>query len=267
MPIANARMYSAAPAAKAAWKDVLGWVLRHAGLPWDVIDYDAPAPLNALWARDDLGLAMMCGLPYARREPRPLLLAAPIPSPARYGGQPVYMTDIVVRADAPYQRIEDTFGGVAGYTLADSMSGGVVFAHVLAPYRQARGSRLYRASVGNLIHARGVIEALAEGRIDVGPLDSYYHDLLRAHDPALAGRVRTIATTRPLPIPPLIATAALSSQEIDRLRGALQAAGVAPDLHAQRQALLLAGFAQPQPSDYERVAQVAQGPLAPLEEL
>jgi ABC-type phosphate/phosphonate transport system substrate-binding protein len=84
-----------------------------------------------------------------------------VPSPDRYGGRPVYFSDLVVRADAPYRTLEDTFGGVVGYTLADSMSGGVALRHHLAPYAQARreavagrgggpsGARLYRAAVGN----------------------------------------------------------------------------------------------------------------------
>ena len=159
--VANARMYSATPSVKADWKALLAWVLDRAGLPWDLIDYDAPAPLSVLWARDDLGLAMMCGLPFAQRGAQPTLVAAPIPSPARYGGKPVYFTDIVVRADAPYRDLEDTFGGVIGYTLADSMSGGVALRHHLAPYRRAQGSRLYLKAVGELINARGVITALA----------------------------------------------------------------------------------------------------------
>jgi ABC-type phosphate/phosphonate transport system substrate-binding protein len=267
VPIANARMYSATPAVKAAWKEVLAWVLAQARLDWEVVDYDAPAPLNALWSRDDLGLAMMCGLPYSQREPRPTLLAGPIPSPPRYGGRPIYMTDVVVGADAPFRRIEDTFGGVVGYTLADSMSGGVAFANFLAPHRPAGGARLYRSAVGGLIHARGVIEALAAGRIDVGPLDSYYHDLLRANDPAFAAQVRVIASTTPLPIPPLVATAALSPQAAQQLRDALVAVADAPQLQPQRQRLLLSGFALPHPDEYRAVAAVANRPLPAFEEL
>src|SRR5687768_4606717 len=120
-------MYSATPAVKQAWKAVLQWVMPRAGLDWELLDHDAPAPLSELWARDDLGLAMMCGLPYSQRAPRPALIAAPLPSPERYGGRPVYFTDIAVRADAPYRSLEDTFGGVVGYTLDDSMSGCVAF--------------------------------------------------------------------------------------------------------------------------------------------
>lgn len=254
MPVANARMYSATPRLRGDWKTLFAWVLREARLPWDVIDYDAPAPLSALWARTDLGLAMMCGLPFAQRPVQPLLVAAPIPSPQRYGGRPVYFTDIVVRAGAPYGKLEDTFGGTAGYTLHDSLSGGVAFRAHLAPYRAARGERLYRRAVGNLVHARGVIDALVRGDIDVGPLDSWYHDLLRQDDPAFASQVRVIASTQARPIPPLVATAPLSGTELERLRDALQSAIAAPELRELRTRLLLAGFAQPDPSDYAPLA-------------
>jgi ABC-type phosphate/phosphonate transport system substrate-binding protein len=267
MPVANARMYSATPRLRADWKTLLAWVLREADLPWDVIDHDPPAPLNALWAREDLGLAMMCGLPYARRASRPVLVAAPIPSPARYGGRPVYFSDIVVRTDASYRRLEDTFGGTVGYTLADSMSGGVAFRDHLASFRTARGARLYRGAVGNLIHARGVIEALVRGDIDVGPLDSYYHDLLEQGDPAFAAQVRTVAVTAPRPIPPLVATAPLGETQLQRLRAALQAAIASPALEEVRSRLLLAGFAVPGPRDYDVLPAVAARAVPAFENL
>ena len=123
---------------------------------------------------------MMCGLPFAQRKPRPTLVAAPVPSPPRYGGRPVYCTDIVVAADSPHRTIEDTFGGVVGYTLADSMSGAVALRDHLLPLRASAARGSIAAAVGGLVNARGVIDALAAGRIDVGPLDSYSHDLLQA---------------------------------------------------------------------------------------
>jgi ABC-type phosphate/phosphonate transport system substrate-binding protein len=240
--IVNARMYSATPQAKQAWKALLKEVLARAGLDWEPIDHDAPAPLAALWARGDLGCVMMCGLPYSQRRPRPTLVAAPIPSPQRYGGRPVYFTDIAVRADAPYQRLEDTFGGVLGLTLPDSMSGYVALRRHLA----SQGSGLYRKAVGGLLNARQVIAALEERRIDVGPLDSYYFELLKKDAPEMAGKVRVIDSTRAAPIPPLVATGKLEEQILERLRAALLAVG-------EREELLLKGFAVPPPSDYDEL--------------
>lgn len=251
MAVANARMYSVTPAIGAAWKELFAWVLRRAGLDWQILDHDPPKPLSELWSRDDLGLAMMCGLPFSRRKPQPTLVAAPIPSPARYGGRPVYATDIVVRADSAYRGIEDTAGAVVGYTLAESLSGGV------APKRFLSGIA-YRSEVNQLVNARGVIRALIDGRIDVGPLDSYCHDLLRANDPDFASQVRTIATTPALPAPPLVATARIREDELQRLRDALLAVAERSELEPLRARLLLRGFAVPEASDYLPLARMSE---------
>jgi ABC-type phosphate/phosphonate transport system substrate-binding protein len=267
MPVANARMYSVSPRVKHVWQRLLRWVLDDAELPWEVIDHDPPEALNALWTRDDLGLAMMCGLPCALRTPAPQVIAAPIPSPARYEGLARYCTDLVVRADAAFQSLEDTFGGVAAHTLADSMSGAVAFNAHLQAFRSPTRRRLYARTVGNLVNARGVIDALARGDVDVGPLDSYYHDLLRQDSPAYAAQVRTIASTRWTPIPPLVSTASLPAALVERLRASLQRAGQHPDLASERALLLLAGFAIPQASEYKELARIARQSLPSIEEL
>jgi ABC-type phosphate/phosphonate transport system substrate-binding protein len=108
--VANARMYSVNPPAAAAWKQLFAWVAERSGVPLEAIDHGFPAPLSELWARPDLGAAFMCGFPFVRSANRPRPVAAPIPAGARYGGRPVYVTDLVVRADSAFQTIEDTFG-------------------------------------------------------------------------------------------------------------------------------------------------------------
>ena len=251
MPIANARMYSVTASCRADWKAVLGWALERAELAWPLLDFDPPAPISQLWSRADLGAVMMCGLPYSQRAPKPVLVAAPLPSPARYAGKPVYFTDLVVAAASPHRTLEDTFGGVVGYTLAESLSGGVALRAHLARYRTVLRPRLYRRSVGNLIHARGVIEALAAGAIDVGPLDGYCHDLLRRNDPEFAAQVRTVASTDAMPISPIVATAPVTGPELARLRAALQATPRAAELTDPMARLLLSGFGLPDPADYD----------------
>ena len=256
--IANARMYSIDPHSTRAWKALLEWVVARASLSYDVIDYPAPLELSALWARDDLGAVFMCGLPYSlRAQTEFAIVAAPIPSPERYAGLPRYMTDIVVRADSACSSIEDTFGGVVGYTVRDSQSGYFALRHFLAPWQADRAPPLYRGVVGDLINARGVIDAIVDGRIDVGPLDSYCHDLLKRNQPDYARQVRAIATTDPTPIPVFVARrggdgggGATAANELARLRTAFDAAGTAAELATIRDTLALAGFAHPDPAGY-----------------
>src|SRR3546814_3842379 len=109
------------------------------------------------------------------------------------------MTDFVVRADAPFRSLEDTFGHRIGYTVEDSHSGCNAPRHHLLRYRTPQRPRLYNASIGPLYTPRKVIEAVLAGEIDVGPVDGYNLDILRRHEPDLVARLRIVATTAPAP--------------------------------------------------------------------
>lgn len=248
--IANARMYSVTPASKLAWARLFEWVIAHSGVDVTLIDHDPPKVLANLWKRDDLGAVMMCGLPLSRRAVTPLILAQPLPSPPRYAGRAVYCTDIVVGAHSACKTLEDTFGHRAGYTLKDSQSGYYAFRrHLLT--RFAATARPYASITGGLVNARGIIKAIVEDRIDVGPLDGYVHDLIRHTEPKYAAQVRVIATTDPTPMPAIIATASLPEGDVMRLREAFRASIRAPELVAERAALLLADFVVPDASVFE----------------
>ncbi|MEO7403972.1 MAG: PhnD/SsuA/transferrin family substrate-binding protein [Burkholderiales bacterium] len=248
--VINARMYSVTPAAKAAWQTLFDWVLARAGVKGNWVPHDPPLLISDLWERDDLACVMMCGLPFSRRTPKPTLLAAPISSAPRYGGRSVYATDLAVRADATLTTLEDTFGGIAGFTVPDSQSGYYAFRHHLLT-KHADQPAPYRAYVGRLLNARGIIQALADRRIDVGPLDGYVFDLIRASDPVFAAQVKVVVTTDPTPMPPVIATTALAPAAIESLRAAFLAVGNAPELAATRSTLLLDRFILPAPGDFD----------------
>jgi ABC-type phosphate/phosphonate transport system substrate-binding protein len=250
--LANARMYSVTPAAAEAWRTVIGWAAREADVPLEFIEHAPPKLLSDLWARDDLGVVQMCGLPASRRQPAPTIIAAPVPSLPRYGGKAIYMSDIAVKADSRFRTVEDTFGGVAGYTLKDSQSGYYAFRTFLSKYPGAS----YRKIVGGLLNPRGVINALARGEIDVGPLDGYVFDLIRAGDPATAAQVRVIASTDPTPMPPLVATAALSDHQIGALRGAFLRAHEEPSLPLRT--LLVKRFVVPDLRVYDETRRRAE---------
>lgn len=262
--LANARMYSVTPAATAAWRAVIDWVSKKASLPVEFVEHAPPKLLSDLWSRADLGVVQMCGLPASLRQPSPTILAAPQPSLARYGGKAVYMSDLAVRADSRFQKLEDTFGGVAGYTLKDSQSGYFAFRTLLlTKHPQAQ----YKKIVGGLMNARGIVKALVAGEIDVGPLDGYVWDLIRAGDPAFAAQVRVIATTDPTPMPPLIATASLKDEEISRMRQAFMKVHESRELDQARTALLVERFVVPELAVYDetkrRAHRVEEAPQWP----
>ncbi len=99
-----------------------------------------------------------------------------------------------------------------------------------------------------------MIDAILTGDIDVGPLDGYALDLMKRHDPDLATRIRTVATTDAAPIPFLIASRDCPDEIVARLRSALLAVGDAEDCAALRDDLCLAGFAPVAEADYAQIA-------------
>ncbi len=248
--LANARMYAVMPESKAAWRTLIDWVLRRAGVDASYEDHDPPALLSDLWRREDLACVMMCGLAFSLRDPAPVILAAPVPSAARYGGKAVYWSDIAVRRDSNFQTLEETVGRRVGYTLKDSQSGYFALRYHLLRKFPALADP-YPQVTGNLLNPRGVIRALAEGRIDVGPLDSYVHDLLQRSDPEFAAQVRVIESTEPTPMPPVIATANLSTATLERIRAAFLAVEAESALESARAALLLERFIVPDASVYK----------------
>lgn len=261
-PIANARMYSVNDAVGMAWHELLQRVLARAGLKWEVVGHDPDLPIEDLWSRPNLGCVFMCGLPYARSFAGGIspysLLAAPVPSPARYGGLPVYFSDLVVRADSGFQRIEDTFGGTVGYTVRHSQSGYIAMKRALKPYRQAQpGVPLYAHAAGPLHTPQRALEAVLSGACDMVALDGYAHDLLRKYEPDLAQRLRVLATSPVTPIPVLISNLPPEVACQDRLRDALKAVEHGEEFAKLRERLLLWRFAFPSASDYARLAREA----------
>lgn len=252
--VANARMYAVPPAAASAWRQLFAWLSRRSEIPLEVIDHAFPAPLPDLWSRADLGCAFMCGLPYVRSRNRPKPVAAPVPAPARYRGCPVYMTDLIVRADSAFHSLEDTFGGRLGYTAEDSHSGYNALRHHLLPFRAARRSSLYRESVGPLHTPRRVLEAVLAGAIDIGPLDSYALDLMLRHEPELGNRIRVVATTDAAPIPFLVASPECPDAVLERLQTALAEFGDAAECATLRDELCLARFEPVAVRDYDLIA-------------
>jgi ABC-type phosphate/phosphonate transport system substrate-binding protein len=239
----NARMYAVTPAVEATWRTLLEHVTRAADVEFSYFPYPAPQPLEKLWARADLGAVFMCGFPVALALAKVVPLAAPIPSAPWAAGRPVYRTDLIVRQDAPYRTLEDTFGGRAGWTVEHSHSGFNAFRHHLLGFRTAQRPALYAQMVGNLVTARNVLDSVRDGRIDIGPLDAYWHLLMARHAPQLTAGVRVLASTALAPMPAFVAAAGTPAPVLGRLRAAFVAASGEAWFRPLAEQLLLTGFA------------------------
>jgi ABC-type phosphate/phosphonate transport system substrate-binding protein len=243
--IANARMYSVSPEAAGLWRRLLTAVIAHAGLDIQLLEHTEPTPINELWQRADMAAVFMCGLPFSRSHPRPVLIAAPVPSPPDFRGLPQYWSEMVVRKDSSFQTIEDTFGGRIALTVADSQSGCLAALEFLMTMPSK--FPLYREVIAPQVTPLGAVSAVVEGAADVAPIDSYAYRLLQKYRWDLTSRLRIVARTARTPIPALVAS-------VDGL-GALQAAFLEADQIAaiapQMQGLLLERFVLPDPDSYD----------------
>ena len=250
--IMNARMYAVTPAVEAVWRSLLERITAQAGVTFDYVAYPAPQPLETLWARSDLGCVFMCGYPVALQLARVVPLAAPIPRAVWAAGRPVYRSDLIVREDAPYRTLEDTFGGRAGWTVEHSHSGFNAFRYHLLQYRTASRPALYGEMVPNLVTARAILDAVREGRIDVGPLDAYWHMLIAKHNPTLTAGVRVLGSTAVATLPAFVTAASTPAVTVGALRNAFASASRHPWFSEYADTLLLDGFAAVDTPDYTR---------------
>ncbi len=209
-------------------------------------------------AAGEIDLGWICGTPYVCHtdapDPRFGLLVAPVQAGARYGGQPVYFSDVVVRAASPYRCFDDLRGARWGYNEPHSHSGYFVY----RAYLVARGeTNAFFGSVTETgAHATSIAQILA-GAIDAAAIDSTVLELLRRDDPLLAAQVRVVATMGPSSAPPWVV-----QRRLDRtLRAQLRA--VMLTLHedpAARPALAaggLARFAAVTDADYNDIRRAA----------
>jgi ABC-type phosphate/phosphonate transport system substrate-binding protein len=255
--IANARMYSVSAEAGAVWRELLSRILAQAGVAATVIDHPAPAPLEDLWNRPDLTAVFMCGLPFSRTQPQPVLIAAPIPSPPEFHGAAGYWSDFVVREDSAFRTVPDTFGRRITFTVPGSQSGcAAALTHLMMAHRELAGHEPLRAPlfsevIAPTITPLGALAAVVDGAAEIAPIDSYALRLLRRYRPDLTSAVRVVGQTLPTPIPPLVASAASASQkDLAALQSAFLQAHQNPSQKSLMDELLLLGFARPGPNAY-----------------
>jgi ABC-type phosphate/phosphonate transport system substrate-binding protein len=257
--IANARMYAVGAQASELWRALLSTVTAQAGLNVEVIEHAPPECLDDLWRRTDMAAVFMCGLPYSRADPKPMIIAAPVPSPAEFARLPKYWSELVVRGDSRFSDLQSTFGGKLCLTAPNSQSGYAAALQYLMAVDVARAGKagarspLYREITAPAVTPLGAVTAVVAGAADVAPIDAYAYRLLQKHRGDLTSKLRIVARTARTPIPPLVASIALlaSIEGAQDLRAAFTAAHRDPTLKVLLAGLELSHFVTPDPLDYD----------------
>lgn len=198
-------------------------------------------------------VGFLCGLTYVRWADRGApdveLLAAPVPRGERYGGRPVYFSDVVVRRDSAFRTFADLAGARWAYNEPGSHSGyNVVRAH-LADLGAPEG--YFGSAVEAGSHQRA-LQLLLNGTVDGAAIDTTVLELEQHRRPDVADHLRIVATLGPSAIPPGVISLSAPAPIRHALRQALLAMAddpAAPLLHAAG----LSRFAPVTDSDYDPI--------------
>jgi phosphonate transport system substrate-binding protein len=179
--------------------------------------------------RGGADLGVICGLPYvwlADQHPAPVEpLAAPVLAGTRYGGRPVYFSDVIVRHDSPILRLEELRGRSWAYNEPASHSGHTVTLYSLV----AMGAR--PGFLGPVVEAgfhQRAIRMVHSGSVDAAAIDSQVLAIELRDHPELGAGLRMIGSFGPSTIQPLVAATHLPGRLKDQVRDLLVGLGDDP---------------------------------------
>jgi phosphonate transport system substrate-binding protein len=172
--------------------------------------------------RGEADLGVICGLPYvwlADRHPSPVEpLAAPVLVGARYGGRPIYYSDVIVHQDSPITCLEELRGRSWAYNEPASHSGHTVTLYSLVAMGAQPGF------LGPVVEAgfhKRAIRMVHSGSVDAAAIDSQVLAIELRDHPRLADGLRAIGAFGPSTIQPVVAASRLPDQLKDQVREVL----------------------------------------------
>ena len=234
-----------------------GYLTEQLGLPVDFRDGEWQHMFQEITA-GRIAIGWICGRPYTRLidEARaPIhLLAAPVMAGARYGGRPIYFSDVVVRSDSRFQQFDSLRGASWAYNEPGSQSGYHVTRHYLA--QRGESGQFFGRVVASGAHLLSLAMVL-DGSVDASAIDSTVLEWETERDPTLADRLRIIEVLGPSPIPPLVITAALPDGVVAVIRDLLLNLHTSPSGRAILALGGLARFAAVTDSDYDVIRRMS----------
>ena len=226
------------------------------------IDFIAKGGWQAREAALDAGeiqLGWICGLPYVLKadslKSGIRLLAAPVMADARYQNRPIYYSDVVVRADSPFNSFADLRGAAWAYNEPLSHSGYNITRYHLATIGET--GRFFGQIRQAGSHERA-LKLLLRGRTDAAAQDSTVLETELRARPELSEQIRVVATLGPSPIPPWVVHTSVPEDIYQALQSALTQLHNDDEGRALLAAGALARFTSVEDSDYDPIREMAR---------
>ncbi|HUG31756.1 MAG TPA: PhnD/SsuA/transferrin family substrate-binding protein [Acidimicrobiia bacterium] len=155
--------------------------------------------------RNDVNdICFVCSLPYIHFEREGISPAVPVAAPVlqgeRYGGRPIYFSDVIVHADSDLFSFADLRGRSWAYNEALSQSGYGITRYHLVSLGETNGffSEVVEAGFHEV-----AIRMVQRGEIDAAAIDSQVLAIELRDDPELADSLRLIEALGPSTIQPI----------------------------------------------------------------
>jgi phosphonate transport system substrate-binding protein len=173
-------------------------------------------------------LGVICGLPYvwlaARRPPPVEPLAAPVLAGDRYGGRPVYYSDVIVRHDSPISCLKELEGRSWAFNEPASHSGHTVTLYSLVAMGAGPG---FLGPVVEAGYHQRAIRLVHNGTVDAAAIDSQVLAIELRDHPDFAD-LRVIGAFGPSTIQPVVAASRLPARLKHQVRDLLVGLGGDP---------------------------------------
>jgi phosphonate transport system substrate-binding protein len=165
--------------------------------------------------KDVNDLCFVCSLPYIEFERRGTAPAVPIAAPVlqgeRYGGKPIYFSDVIVAAGSPFKSFQDLRGHSWCYNEPLSQSGyGITRYHMV---KNGLTKGFFSKVVEAGFHEES-IRLVRDGKIDGSAIDSQVLAVAMRDDPSLKKTLRIVDSLGPSTIQPV----AISKRHTPELR-------------------------------------------------
>jgi phosphonate transport system substrate-binding protein len=196
----------------------------------------------------------VCSLPYVTFEAEGRSPAEPVAAPVlhgeRYGGRPVYFSDVIVHRDSPHRSFLDLRGRSWAYNEVLSHSGYGITRYHLVQLGETRG---FFSEVVEAGFHQEAIRMVARGQVDGSAIDSQVLEIEWRDHPELREDLRVVEAMGPSTIQPVAVSKRLDHELRDAVRDALVSLHRDPEVRAGLGRGLVDRFEPVGPKDYDDI--------------